>query len=233
MAWSVVQSKPATTAAASTLSITLNTTPTTGNKIIIAADISTSVSTPTLKDNNGAGASLTLLASAVNGTNNQVYLFAYDVPATPQTVFQIAVASGNPAMVLLAQEVSGLVTGNTTAMIDGTAGTVTGSIPSTGGNSTSPTYSSTAASEYLVSAHGDWGEAVTWTAPSGYTLDTNSTNGSATADLLVGYKNSANGSESAVWAGGSGSATDQYASVLVAFKVTAAAAPDLNIYRIN
>ena len=58
---------------------------------------------------------------------------------------------------LVVQEVSGLLAGNTTAMVDGTPGTLTGSTTSTG----SPTYSSTAANEFLVSAYADIGNGVT------------------------------------------------------------------------
>lgn len=189
MAWSVVQSAKGTANTTATNTVTF--TPTNGNKVIVFAAGATNA-TATCADNHGNA--LTQVATKVLSTYVTIYLFAYDATGSP-TSFTVtwSTATGNSIM---GQEVSGLATGNTlSAMVDGTAGTLSGAASPTG----SATYSSTASNEYLLTGFGDWGNSATATQPSGYTLDTNSVNGSADADCCLAYKNSTGGAETSSW----------------------------------
>ena len=170
MAWNHLQS--ASTAATSSSSNSATVTFTTanlssGSKMIIAIGwASGSTQTvSTVKD--GAGNSFTRMAGAPNsGGPSGCDLWQLDTPAgdvgtKPTITVQF---SGSGQASLLVQEVSGLATGTTTAaVLDGTAGTKTGS----GGSSTgSPTYSSSLSSEYLVTVYGDDGGPETLGTPS-------------------------------------------------------------------
>ena len=75
-------------------------------------------------------------------------------------------------MGILLQEVSGLLAGNTTAMADGTLASLGG--VGSSGSTGSPSYTSTASSEFLVSVYGDDGGPLTWTKPAALTSDANS-----------------------------------------------------------
>ena len=93
-----------------------------------------------------------------------------------------------------------------------------------GAQPASPGYSSTAVNEFLVTLFGDDSGVgsvgtVTFTGPAGYTVDAASQqgvfNGSCTA---VAYKNSANGSESALWTYSETGSGNDGGVALVAFK---------------
>jgi hypothetical protein len=123
---------------------------------------------------------------------------------------------------ILIQEVSGLLAGNTTAMVDGTAGTSTGS---GGGNTTSPTYSTTAAGEYLVACFSDNAFTDTVTDPSSpWTSDANNPAGGGVVHVHLSYKNSANGAETGAVFNYSNAGAD-YSELMVAFKLGGPAGP--------
>lgn len=217
MAWAHVQTADNfLSAAGNGFTVTFGTTPTTGNKIIVAVVSTTPGPTITVKDGNSNA--LTQLSSVTNTGLVQALLFAYDVPATPSTT--LTISSSNATMGAVAQEVSGLLAGNTSAMLDGTPGTTTGSIST--GSASGPTYSSTAANEYLVQVFDDFGNSATVSTPSGYTgMDGENTN--AVNNTLIAYKNSTGGSETVSWSSSNswGGSTDQYALIAVAFKLAA------------
>lgn len=194
-----------------------------GSKIIcgIVCDSSTpGLSAETCVDN--ASNSLTLLATGTWNNRAQAQLWAYDTPVglvgTKPTITWTS-TGGTPvpteAQILLI-EVSGLLAGNTTAMIDGVPGQLNGSTNTATGN---PAYSSTALNEFMLSLYGDDGGPLTWVAPAGYTADPNSVNTNGNNDLAMAYINSANGAESAGW-GLSGSVTG-WNVIAVAFKLAA------------
>jgi hypothetical protein len=194
------------------LAVTLSSTPTTGNKILVWASCGStgSFTVSSVADSNSN--SLTSLASVLEAgsADTALALFAYDVPATPSSTFT-ATFSGAGGFGVLAQEISGLMTGNTSAMLDGTAGTA-----HTSGTSLSATYSSTATNEYLGTCYGDDGFGITGTIPSGYTADTNNINTSSNANLMVAYKNSTGGSETNTW---TTNGTDDMCVITVAFQL--------------
>jgi len=220
VAFTVVQSNSATTGSAGSLPVTFTSNVTAGNKIIVASATSAGVtiSTSTVKD--GAGNSWTEIGHiAIN--QNEMSLWALDVPAgdagTAPTMTATFSATCGASVVI--QEVSGLLAGNTTAMCDGTAATLTGGSATTG----SPTYSTTATAEYLVSVLGDSGTGNTVAAAaSGWQLDTHSVNGSANCDCVISWRTagSTGGSET----DGFTAAGNSWAIVEVAFKLAAAAA---------
>lgn len=224
MAWNRVQSvgsgySSGTSGTSVTNTWTLGSTPTTGNKIIVVVGMSvansSSESITSVKDGNAN--SLTQAWAKANTNNCWCYCYFYDVPATPSTAITIVfskltgVALDAAAVV---QEISGLTAGNTTACLDGTASTHTGTATPSGTSG----YASTATNEYLISGFGDFGgpNNVSLT---GWSLDTNSVNNSSTCDAVVAYKNSTGGSESDSWTIGAG---DEWSIGTVAFKVPAA-----------
>lgn len=221
MAWSRVQAKPATSGGAgvATLTATFTSTPVTGNKVIVYVSQYGTISS--VKDGNNN--SLTKVANITNGTGGTeiTELWVYDVPATPSTAIK-ASFTPNQACSMVAQEVSGLAAGVATATIfDGTAATLSTSVL-TGGTASGPTYSSTAASEYLIETLADNGQAATFSTPSGYSMDVaNTDSGSNTA---IAYKNSTAGSETITWASSNswGGATDNLAMIAVAFTLASA-----------
>lgn len=223
MAWARVQSKSGSTSSGQTVTVTVTTTPVTGNKIIVSvANVSSVVPTPTCKD--GASTALTQAAISSNATGleSTVVLF-YDVPATPQSAFTVTGHGTSDQISVVVQEISGLLAGNTTACLDSTWGTKTGSTTATG----SPTYTSTAANEYLLTVFGDFGSGATATQPAGYTLDANPINASTFADCCPAYKNSANGSEASSWTY-TPTTGDQWALITGAFKLSGGGSPVLN-----
>src|SRR6202035_4100596 len=161
---------------------------------------------------------LTLIGRVTTGTTMDVSLWAMDTPAGDVGIKPAitVTATAGLGISLVVQEVSGLLAGNTTAMCDGTLASNSG----TGGASTgSPTYSSTASSEYLVSMYGDDGGPETWTKPAALTADPNDINSNSFATAAIAYGNSTGGAESASWAL-TGTATN-WGTLLVAFKLAA------------
>jgi len=218
MAWSWLQS--ASGQGGSGLTVTFTTAnASSGTKLIaaVAGDNSSATTVSSVKD--AAGNAMTNLGSLTLGDGTgSVTLLAMDTPAAdvgikPVFTLTMTVAGGSAAM--LVQEVSGLATGNTTAMIDGTAGTVTGS---SSGTTTNPTYASSTASEYLVVLYGDAGNSITYTAPSSpWTGDPNGINTSFNNDCVISYRNSTGGTETGQYSINGGV---QWGVLMVAFKLS-------------
>jgi hypothetical protein len=225
VAYSVLQSAAGTAVALSASATYATANLTAGTKLTAAvANSGNANPASTVKD--GAGNSFTKIAAqALNNSSasGELSLWAIDTPAgdagTKPVITVTLSGTGTPDVAILIQEVSGLATGNTlAAMIDGTAGTGSG----TGGASTgSPSYTSTAAGEYLAAVYGDNGGPETWTKPSGTTSDASSINSSSLDDLAIAWKDSANGAEAGSWAlTGTGT---PWATILVAFRLATAA----------
>jgi hypothetical protein len=229
VAWSVLQSSSAVdnTANQGSFHCTYTANLTAGSKMIAAVEISGSATAVTSTVKDGGGNSFTKIFSVnLNNTSGdgELSLWAMDTPAADVGTKPVITATFSTATeqgcVVFIQEVAGLAHGNTTAaMIDGSAATTTGA---TGSSTGSPSYSSTAASEYLVALYGDaCNSVITWTAPAGYTTDPNSVNSTGAGDLGFAYKNSTNGSEAGSW--GRTNSTSNWAAATVAFKLPAAA----------
>lgn len=225
MAWSVLQSVSHNTAGtpATTNTTTYTTANITSGSKIIAVAASDSAGATTSGCTVG-GTAMTKVAeiSGATGGDVDVSLWALDAPAgvvgTKPSVVITWNTSTNSS--ILAQEVSGLLAGNTSAMWDGTPATLQATTVL--GGQSQPAYTSTAANEYLVAVFGDNGGPETYTVPSGYTGDTNGVNGNSFDDLTVAYKNSANGAETGTWTF-TGTATGA-GYIVVAFKIAAVAA---------
>lgn len=222
MAWSVLQSASHTqTSGSNTSAVTYGSNVSSGTKLIvyIAASFASNAAAPaSVKD--GAGNAMTLLAN-VSGSAHlcNTSIWAMDTPSGDVGIAPTITAtwsSGTPVSSFLVQEVSGLLAGNTTAMIDGTAGTTTGTST---GSIGPPVYASTAANEYLAYVYGDDGGPLTWTVPSGYTGDAHGVNSNSSDDIQVAYKNSTGGTESGQYSISGSSA--QWGLILVAFQLPA------------
>lgn len=228
MAWAWVQGASVASSGNASLAYTNNVV--TGNKLIavMAADIVVTPATFT-----AAGTAMTLAGSITGSTGGGVSLYVYflDVTAgmngTKPTVTMTGV-TGSGGTDLLIAEVSGLLAGNTTAALDGTAATKQVSSAAT---VTQPAYTSTAANEFLITCNGDNGGPQTWTDPSGYQGATagpgsagavKGINNNSNSDIELAYKNSTNGAETGTWSY-TGTTTGS-AYIVVAFKVPAAAA---------
>ena len=238
MAWSFIQSVSAASIAGSQ-AVTFASNVTAGSKIIVAAsvalDTTGTISISTVKD--GASNSWTQIGAATytdttSGDQGQVSLWALDVPAgdagTKPVITATASSSTSVAVAVLACEVSGLLPGSTTAMVDGTLASLNGS----GGQTStgSPAYSTGAASEFLVSVYGDFGNGTTWANPSGWTGATTGPGSSGTAtgindsadcDVELAYKNSTGSTETGSYA--ISGTSSGWALLTVAFKLPATA----------
>ena len=221
MAWSRLQSASNGVGAGSAVSATYGSNLTSGSKLIAVVTVF-ATTTSTVKD--GAGNSFTKLASVGlnnnTASNGELSLWAIDTPAgdagtTPTITATPASASGFYA--ILIQEVSGLLAGNTTAMLDGTAGT---SFANSSTSLACGAYSSTAANEYLVALYGD-DQNTDGTIPSSvsgsatYTLDASNL-GSHEA-VAIAYGNSTGGAETATFTIPAN--TNDQGTILVAFKL--------------
>lgn len=219
MAWSVVQ---ATSTASSgttvnTASATYASALTTGNKAVAVIGWNTFTTAATFSSVTCAGTAMTQCAMLADTTNQiGLALYALDVPsATAATVTSTFSSGQTYETSIWIAEVSGLATGNTTAaMLDGTAA-IAGHAAA--GSTAQSSYTSSAASEFLVACGSDNGGPQTVTAPSGYTLDTHSVTNNASADAFIAYKNSTGGAESGTWT--FGGTTTGTALGVVAFKV--------------
>ena len=240
MAWSVLQAASAAgTTGANTKAVTFSTANlTSGTKIIAVFGGFNAGTLAPSSVRDGASNAMTQVAFA-NDTTNQVFIgvYAMDTPAgdagTKPTITVTFGAGQTPECSLLVMEVSGLVTGNTSAMWDGTAATASFAA---GASHAQPSYSSTASNEFLLAAETDNGGPQTVTQPAGYTLNGSAITNNSIADAAPAYKNSTGGAESGTWT--FGGTTTSTALAVVAFKVPAAAAsavpvtgPKPGIYR--
>lgn len=166
-----------------------------------------------------------MAAQALGGTRGEISLWALNTPAGDAgTAPGIKMtASGGTNSLIFIQEVSGLATGATlAALMDGTPGGWSGSV-NNNGTTTNPTYSSTAASEYLVSAA--TGSTLSFSSgPAGMTQDANELAASGgNFGVYFAYANSTNGAETAVWTRGAVGGADQAGTILGAFKLSSTA----------
>jgi hypothetical protein len=181
----------------------------------------------------GALNAMTKLVSVFNNADQasgELSIWAMDTPSgdvgTKPTLTATA-TGGNQSYSLVIQEVSGLLAGNTTAMLDGGAFvTKTGTIAANGSLTANP-YSSTVANEFLVFVGAD-SEAsiITWGVPTGsttYTRDAHAGNASNIFNCVPCYGNSTNGAETASSALTGVTATSAYATAMGAFKLPGSA----------
>jgi hypothetical protein len=216
MAWSVLQSASGTGTSSATATFGSNAS--SGTKIIAfcACDLTESFTVADAAAN--AWTSMGAITGGSGSNKVGVQLFALDTPAGDvgiKPAIKATASGGSPNVGIVVMEVSGLLAGNTTAMLDGTAATVAETPVSP---QSQPAYTSHASNEFLVSCLGDNGNSVTY-ALSGYTPDSSNINGSANTDVLIYYKNSTNGAESGSWTT-SGTPT-MSGLIVVAFKLAA------------
>lgn len=220
MSWSVLQSAGANSGTTS-VSVTFSSNCTSGSKLIayVACGTPASGSVSSVKDGSGNSFTSQGRVQLNNSTGlGWLYIWTLDTPSgdagTKPTFTAITSSGGGNTVSLLVEEVSGVATG-TSGILDGTWGTLQGN----GGTSTgSPTYSSTAAGEYLVTVYGDNGGPATYTGPSGWTTDSHGVNSNGNDDIAVAYKSSTGSAES----GGGWTLTSsgqQWAVAMVAFKL--------------
>lgn len=216
MAWSVLQSLSSVTGSAVPTSNLSS-----GSKLILFASLDTSVAGVTWTANDGNGnnfGSLFNITAAIGSGHNYLPCLVLDTPVgdvgtKPTITITPSGGSGEAAYLL---EVSGLLAGQTTAILDGTQGSSSWTTQAT---ATDPTYSSTLANEFLVQAFNDNFSNAVQTAPTGYAgnvVDTGPSGG-------VAWKNSTGGSEAGADWTFSTSTTAQL--VKVAFKLAVTQVP--------
>lgn len=157
--------------------------------------------------------------------SGELTIWAMDTPAGDvgtKPTLTATQTGGNQSFGMVIQEVSGLLAGNTTAMIDGTAVGSTGSI-SANGPIACGAYSTAVAGEYLVAVGGDLeNSTLTWAAPTGsttYTRDAHARNATVILNCVPSFGLSTGGAETASSAiTGAGTATP-WATLFVAFKL--------------
>ena len=200
-------------------SVTTPSAVSSGTKLIayLVVSVSTGGVDPVTSVKDVAGNTWTRISSFQGSAADQWQeWFALDTPAgdVGSTVTLTAtIGPTNFGVDMLVQEVSGLLAGNTTAMLDGTP--ATNSASSTG-PATTGSYSSAASGEFLVAVTTDPGFSVNISDSAGYHTDANNINSSSTANIIVNYKASTGGSESASFAL---SATDEWATTICAFQL--------------
>jgi hypothetical protein len=228
VSWSFVQSASSFGTQRGFEAVAYGSNVSSGNKLVVWTTVKLTT-TSTVKD--GAGNSWTKLASiGLNGStaNGEFALWALDCPAgdagTAPTI--TATFAGSQFGGLLVEEVSGLLAGNTSAMLDGTAGTTSGTL-SAGGNAGPPSYSSTASNEWLAYGYGDnagSSNVPSWTAPAGYTPDANGVNGAGVVNIANAYKNSTGTTETGHYTITLAGGTALWGEIMVAFKLAAGGA---------
>lgn len=217
MAWSVLQSGG--TASDGMPTVTYSSNLSAGTKLI--AVVTVGDGTTTAVQDNSSNAFTKVAAIGLNNATStgEVSLWAVDTPAgdvgTKPTI-SISRGTNNGGNALVVQEVSGLATGNTLAMIDGTAVTNFGS----GTSGTCSAYSTSAASEYLVACIGteeQAGGAVTGpTGSTTYTQDAHSQNNTGFATAIPAYGNSTGGAETATFT----LPSQSWGTIFAAFKLS-------------
>lgn len=196
MAWSVLQSASATNGGSGNVAVQYGTNLTAGTKLIALVAVSASTTPYIVSGMSDGTNSLTLLASKLSASFSvHAGLYALDCPsgdAGTKPVITATIGTNFGASIVI-QEVSGLLAGNTSAMLDGTPATATG----TASPATTGAYSSAASGEYLVCGYGDPGYSVSLTTPSGYTADPHNVGSNSLAECGLFYKNSGGAAESA------------------------------------
>jgi hypothetical protein len=227
VSWSRLQSASSGPhSAVASLAVAYGSALTGGTKLIAAVAVSNgnsgqSTACTGISDGTNSFTQLASVSQAAGGFTTNFYLFARDTPAgdtgtTPTITASLSNSAGYGG--ILIQEVSGLLAGNTTAMLDGSAAVNGGNAVTNNFTASPAAYSSTVASEYLASVYGDDGN-TTWTAPGGYTADPNSLNANGVyTSLAIAYKNSAGGAESGSWSVTQPGTFKNWGVILVAFK---------------
>lgn len=192
MAWSHIQSATNGADGASSIAKAFTTANLTDGTKILAAVSAFAASTTSVHD--GASNALVSMGAATVG-NCHLSLWAMDTPAGDVGIKPTITASapGAGAIGIVIQEIGGLLAGNTTAILDGTAAAATG----TSSTPATPAYASAAAGEYLVSVYGDpETNTTTWTPPGSPWATDPGQNGTFITSVGISYKDSTGGTES-------------------------------------
>lgn len=223
MAWTWLQSAANTVGSGTSAAVFTTQNLTSGSKLIAWVSISSAaLSDPVTSVHDSQSTPAQFVQLATNHLNGNLWadMWVLDTPAadagTKPTISAVTSSGEVYGNTILVQEVSGLLTGTTTAILDGAYVSDSG----TASPGTIGTYSSLTTSEYLTAVYMDPGDGFSVTNSSTYTADTANVNASSYATLFVDYKNSSGTGETASWTL-SGAAT--WGSIVVAFKLGAAA----------
>jgi hypothetical protein len=218
VAWTILQQFASVLNSVSPTTATPSQAYTAGSKLIVCYALNDQGGPGTLTVKDAAGNSFTQVfhQNEVASGDGDLYLYVEDTPAgivgTSGAITATDSVTDDITIVVL--EVAGLQAGTSG---DGTPGGTSGSAsPATTGS-----YSSAAASEFLICLIGTTG-ANTYTTPGGWNASTANLSNGNSGNASIFYKNSTGGSESAsITLGGT---VAQWGTILVAYKVTAAAA---------
>ena len=163
MAWSRLQSASNSNGGGTSVAQAFTTANlSSGTKIICFIAVSSATGgtdemTSVVLNDTAATALTKLVANNHTGNAAWSYLYAVDTPSDAVGTKPTVTATWNNAahasfgLTILIQEVSGLLAGNTSAMLDGTPATNSGT---SAGPATTGAYSSNASNEYLVALRG-------------------------------------------------------------------------------
>lgn len=208
MSWSRIQSASNFTGSAvTTLAATYGTSLTAGTKLIAIVQTNDTGNGFCTGVSDGNSNAFTKVAdSGETGGYGGVQIWVLDTPVADVGTMQVITATrdANEKMSLLIQEVSGLATG-TTGSVDGTPGTLNGNGGSGAVTTGTPTYSSAASNEYLITAVGlnnNGGSFPVLVSSSGsLTADPNNVSfAQAASECGAAYGNSTGGAETNGWA---------------------------------
>jgi len=230
MAWALVQSHKATSAASSSAIITIaeafGSNVTAGNRIILYTSTTASASTdvPTPTDSQG-NTYTNVVGGSVISRFQFVSIWTAVAASTGSLTITVKTTAIDPGAELgwSAEEYSGLDASAGTGSVDKTAAG-TGNDTNTSNAASGTTAATTAANQLAVSVVGDWGASATWTVNAGgFTKNANaSVDANATQGIGVANKTSASGAtESCTWT--TGGVTDTDVAVVAVFKLAAAA----------
>ena len=229
MAPSLVQSKSATAASVTTVTVTLTSSTTAGNCLIVAVVTSASPSNPTVSGITLGGAAGNFAQSATAGNpsvdSESVFIWADPNCAGGQTAVSVTLSAASGSCNVWVMEWSGLVT---STPVDKTAGQAQSAVTSWSSTATATT---TQASEVAVGAVGTFnGTGVgTITGPSSpWTNLAQVTSASTHVGLLAGY-NILSSTGTVTYSGTFASSSDG-ATAVATFKAAAAAATDNSPY---
>lgn len=211
--------------ATNTIAHTLSFTPTDGSKLLLFTQIdSASVQTiSSVSDGTNTFGQVYAVNAAIGAGHDTSWCYALDHAhyASPPTITVTWAGTATLFTIFAIVDVSGLATGTTSAILDGTQGS---SSWSAAASATDPSYSSSASNEFLTQCIGDSFDGATVTAPSGYAgsvIHNDATNGT----IGVAWKNSTGGSEAGPDFTWTGNTTAQLIKVAFTLPPTAVAPP--------
>ena len=203
MTWSVGNGGVAANGAVTTnatLAVTLGWTPADNSKLIavICDDSAAARSITSVSDGTNSFGQIFHTVQSIGSGFDMTDIWVLDHPHYSAAPTITSVMSSTASYTMQVLEVSGLLSGQTSAILDtGTGSSIAIQNATTNTTAPDPTYGSSAANEFLLNILGDpFDGASNWTAPTGYSGSANNfVNPAADGSQAIAWKNSTGGSE--------------------------------------